>query len=99
MVCDVVAAGGKVACGSCGSYGGKVSGGEIVRSGAEFGRGRTKDESKGTARELERERSKRRNIAELVGGKDSGGEMERKIEIGSVQGSAPTSSVRCFNLR
>ena len=56
--------------------------------------GGQKTKSKGTARELERERSKRRKIAELVGVKDSGGEMERKIKIGSVQGSAPTSSVR-----
>ena len=56
--------------------------------------GGQKTKNKGTARELERKRSKRRKIAELVGGKDSGGEMERKIEIGSVQGSAPTSSVR-----
>ena len=61
------------------------------KSGGEIERNREKPS---TARELERERSKRRKIAELVGGKDSGGEMERKIEIGSVQGSAPTYSVR-----
>ena len=39
---------------------------------------------------------KRQNIAELVGYKDSGGEMVRKVEFETVQGSAPTISVRCF---
>ena len=44
---------------------------------------------------LEREGSKRRNIAELVGHKDSGGEMVKKVEFETAQGSAPTISERC----
>ena len=47
-------------------------------------------------RKLEEEGSKRRNIAELVGYKDSGGEMVRKVKFEAVQGSAPTISVRCL---
>ena len=55
-----------------------------------------KEKTGGTARELEREGSKRRNIAELVGYKDSGREMVRKVEFETAQGSAPTTiSVRC----
>ena len=75
---------GKTRSGSVCIFSGK-SGAEIVR----------KEKTGGTARELEREGSKRRNIAELVGYKDSGGEMVRKVEFKTAQGSAPTISVRC----
>ena len=52
-----------------------------------------KTKTGGTARELEQEGLKRQNIVELVGCSDSGGEMERKVEFKTVQGSAPTISV------
>ena len=38
--------------------------------------------------------SKRQNIAELVGYEDFGGEMMRKVKFETVQGSAPTISVK-----
>ena len=53
-----------------------------------------KEKTGGTARELEREGSKRQNIAELVGYKNSRGEMARKVEFETVQGSAPNISVQ-----
>ena len=40
-----------------------------------------KTKTRGVARELKREGSKRRNIAELLGYEDSGGEMVRKTRI------------------
>ena len=55
-------------------------------------RGKTK--TQGTAGKLEREGSKRGNIAELVGHRNSGGEMVRKVDFETVQGSAPIISVR-----
>ena len=64
------------------------------KSGAEFVR---KEKTGGTARDLEREGSKRRNIVKLVGYNDSGGEMVRKVEFETAQGSAPTISVRWYN--
>ena len=53
-----------------------------------------KEKTGGTAQELEREGSKRQNITDLVGYKDSGGELVRKVEFETAQGSAPTFSVR-----
>ena len=47
-----------------------------------------------TARGLEQKGTKRQNIAELVGYKESGGEMARKIKFKTVLRSAPTISVR-----
>ena len=58
-------------------------------------RGKTKTGA--TARKLEQEGSKKQNIAELAGYKDSEGEMVRKVEFETVQGSAPTISVWCGN--
>ena len=49
----------------------------------------------GSARKLDRKGSKRQNIAELVGHNESGGEMVRKVEFKTVQGSDPIISVRC----
>ena len=58
-------------------------------------RGKTeKTKTRGPARKFEGEGSKRRNIAELVGYKNSGGEMVRKVEFKNVQGSAPTISAQ-----
>ena len=56
---------------------------------------RRKTETGGTARKLKGEGSKSRNIAELVGYKDSGGERVRELEFETVQGSAPTISAWC----
>ena len=78
-----------------GSLCGKTRTGSVCafsdKYGAEFVR---KEKTGGIARELEWEGSKRRNIAELVGYKDSGGEMVRKVEFETVQGSAPTTCLR-----
>ena len=75
---------GKTRTGSVCAFSGKY--------GAEFVR---KEKTGGTARELEREGSKRQNIAELVGYKDSGGELVRKVKFETAQGFTPTISVRC----
>ena len=53
---------------------------------------RGKMKTGGPVRKLEVGVSKRRNIAELVGYKNSGREMARKLEFKAVQGSAPTIS-------
>ena len=53
-----------------------------------------KTKTGGTAWELEWEGSKRQNIAESVGYKDSGGEMARKAEFETVEGSTRPISVR-----
>ena len=78
-----------------GSLCGKTKTGSVCafsgKSGAEFVR---KEKTGGTARELEREGSKRQQVAEMVGYKDSGGEMVRKVEFETAQGSALTISVR-----
>ena len=78
-----------------GSLRGKTRNGSVCvfsgKSGAEFVR---KEKTGGTAQELEREGSKRQNITDLVGYKDSGGELVRKVEFETAQGSAPTFSVR-----
>ena len=78
-----------------GSLCGKTRTGSVCafsgKSGAEFVR---KEKTGGTPQELEREGSKRRNITELVGYKDSGGELVKKVEFETTQGSAPTISVR-----
>ena len=79
-----------------GSLCGKTRTGSVCafseKYGAEFVR---KEKTGGTPLKLEREGSKIRNIAELVGYKDSGGETVRKVEFETAQGSAPTISVRC----
>ena len=78
-----------------GSLCGKTRTGSVCafsgKSGAEFVR---KEKTGGTAWELEREGSKRQNITGLMGYKDSGGEVARKVEFETAQGSAPTISVR-----
>ena len=59
-----------------------------------FAGGRKKSGTRRTARGLERKGTKRRNIAELVGYKESGGDVARKVEFETVMRSAPTISVQ-----
>ena len=60
-----------------------------------FAEGRKKSGTQLTARGLERKGTKRRNITELVGYKESGGDVVREVEFETVMRSAPTISVRC----